>query len=165
MRYLSAAVFFLWCGTLPAAEHPKWSELGKLFNQAKDSETVASFVKDQSLSEVTKGPTGMFSPDDRAYRLRYDENRISTIIIKVDEWPEDYGEKHWRPYSKKLPAGLSPKDKREQIVKKLGNPVKNRQNTWQHDGLHIWVHFDEEKKTVDELYISPQIIEAAIPND
>lgn len=139
----------------------EWASLAKLFNQPKDSAEVASFVETHGLRESTKGPSGSFTPHDHSYSILYRENRVDTIVLRVSPFPKEHSEKHWRPYTRKLPGKLSPRDGRAAVVERLGDPVKSRRSTWIHRGVYIWVHFDEKQNSIDELFVSMRIVEAS----
>jgi hypothetical protein len=160
MRVLLTLLLIV-CGSVAeAGDPPRWTDLVDLLKEAKDSKKVSAFVGEHSLSEASKGPSGSFSAYDRSYSLMFREDRICIVVLRISEWPENYGEKHWKPYSEKLPGNLSAKDVRADVIRKLGNPVKNRENTWLHDGMYIWVHFDQKRQVLEELFVSDQIIEA-----
>ena len=156
MRYLLLSAMLVFVSTARAAEHPQWASLAALHGQQKDSKEVVAFVQAHKLDEVTKGPSGSFTPDDNAYSLLYRDNRIKWIVIQASPVPKKYANANWRPYSKALPGGLSPKDGRKDVVKKLGKPTKPDQNRWNHRGLLIWVMFNKEKTAIRELFVSVQ---------
>lgn len=161
MRYLLMLLVVCSGSIAQAGDHPRWPALAELLKEAKDSKKVSIFVDAYSLSEATKGPSGSFSSPDRAFSLLYRDSRISTLVLRVSDWPEGYGEQHWKRYSEKLPGKLSATDGRDAVVEKLGEPVKNRKDTWLHDGLYLWIHFNEAQTQIDEMYISPHVIEAS----
>lgn len=142
------------------AAAPKWQVLAKLFNQHKDSKEVTSFVQNHRLIEATKGPSGAFTSNDNSYSIMYRGSRVDTIVLRVSQFPRGHGEEHWRAYSQDLPGKLTSRDGREEVVKKLGVPVKSRKDTWLLGDLYIWVHFNEKQKSIDQLYVSRKIIEA-----
>lgn len=161
MRY-PLVLLALWFGTIAqAGDHPRWPALAELLKEAKDSNKVSTFVGAHSLSEATKGPSGSFSSADRAFSLLYRDSRICALVLRVSDWPEGYGEQHWKRYSEKLPGKLSATDGRAAVVEKLGEPVTNRKATWLHDGLYLWIHFNEAQTQIDEIFVSPQVIEAS----
>ena len=148
-------------GASHAVEHPSWASFEELLGQEATSAEVVAFAKKNDLSETTKGPSGSFTPRDHAYSLLYRRSKISTIILKVGPFPKDYREPHWKAYGGKLPGGLHPADGRGEVVKKLGKPVDSRKDTWKVGPLHIWVHFNQGEDEINELYVSPHVIEAA----
>ena len=138
-----------------AADHPNWTELAKLHRLPKDSEVVTKFVKEHDLKEVTKGPSGSFTPDDYAYSLLYRRNQVKTIILKVAPPQGGYAQDNWRSFSRGLPYKLTASDGRADVVRKLGQPTKPEGDRWHHDGLEIWVFFDGDESGIIELYIEP----------
>jgi hypothetical protein len=161
MRWSLVLLVSACCSVVHAIDHPAWDSLAKLYDLPKDSKEVTSFVRAHGLSGVSKGPSGSFSADDQSYSLLYRRNQICTIKLRVSTYPDGYGEKHWKPYSGTLPGKLSPHDGRANVIKKLGATVQSRNNTWRCGTLYIWVHFDSKQESIDELFISPRVIEAA----
>ena len=161
MRLLSTVAVLLMCVAAQAADHPSWETLQKLLGQPTDAAAVSEVVNAHRLSHTTKGPSGMFTPDDYAYTLLYRQNRISSIQLRVAPRQKESSEPHWRPYGGTLPADLSAGDGRAEVSMTLGKPIENRKDTWRHGNLYIWVHFNEAEGAIDELYVSQRIIEAA----
>lgn len=145
----------------PAAngEHPvdpAWNEIRALFGRDVASSEVKKFVATHQLSEITKGPSGSFTPGHHAYSLLYRENRISTVVLRVSAWPEESGEKHWRAFEGDLPAGIRRDHLRKDILALLGEPITKAADTWQADGLELWIFFNRTTGVIDEIYISKQ---------
>ena len=161
MRLLITVSVMLLCVAAQAAEHPNWDTLQKLLGKAADSPEVNELVDAYGLSHTTKGPSGMFTSDDFAYTLLYRRNHISSIHLRVAPRLKEFSEPHWRPYDGELPADLNAGDGRAEVSMTLGKPIENRQNTWRHGELHIWVHFSEGEEAISELYVSLRVIEAA----
>ena len=161
MRLAIGCVILFVGSVATAAEHPPWDVLAKLFGQGKSTPNVVKLVAAEKLSEITKGPSGAFTPNDHAYSLLYRKNKIETIKVQVGPWNRTSSEPHWQPYSGELPGGLTASDGREEVIKKLGTPIENRKDTWLHDKLMIWVHFDQKEESISVLYVSPHVVEAA----
>ena len=160
MKYLYTSCVLLVAATVQSAEHPSWETLSKLLGKAADSPEVAGFVSAHKLDEITKGPSGAFSSPDQAYTLLYRKGQISSIVVRVAPRRKESSEPHWRAYSGKLPGGLSVDDGKDKVTAKLGKPVESRMNTWRQGDVHIWVHFNQAENGIDELFISPRVIEA-----
>lgn len=160
MQYFLVLAFCVFSSAVQAVEHPSASALTGLLKKQKDSKEVSAFVRTYSMSGGFKGDSGSFSSPDQAYVLIVRDDKICAISLRLQDWPEGSGEKHWKRYSQKVPAQLSAKEGRDEVVKKLGNPVENRNETWLHCGLYLWVHFDEAGESIEELWVSPQVIEA-----
>ena len=90
----------------------------------------------------------------------YRQNEISTIVIQVSDWPENYGDDNWRPFKGKLPAGIKKGITRKSIEERLGKPIKPNSSTWKRGALMIWVHFEPKTDVVSELYVSLELVEA-----
>ena len=148
------------CSDGLAGEHPTVPLLTGLLKKQKDSKEVSSLVHRYSMSGGFKGDSGSFSSPDQAFTLLVRDNEISAIAVRLKDWPEGYGEKHWKRYVGKVPGNLSGKDGRDAVAKKLGKSVENRKGTWLHRGLYLWVHFDEKGESIEELWMSRQIIGA-----
>ena len=102
MRDSICLLTLLFSSIATAADHPTWTELAKLHRLPKDSEVVTKFVQEHELKEVTKGPSGSFTPDDYAYSLLYRKNHVKTIILKVAPPSGGYAQDNWRSFSKRV---------------------------------------------------------------
>jgi len=138
------------------SQHPEWSTLVSLFGRLKDSDYVVDYTSKHGMRELSKGSSGSYVPQDWAYSLMFRDNRIETIVLRASPSTEDYGEKHWRPYSQSMPGELSPQDSRAEVIKKLGKPTTLGGDRWLHNGLVLWVHFDKAEKSIFELLMSLQ---------
>ncbi len=155
MRILIVLLSLLAAPVAVAAEHPVWADLAMLYGQSRDSKAVTKFVREHKLEEITKGPSGSLTPDDHAYSLLYRANRINTVVIKVTPPPNGYAQDNWCSYSETLPCKLVAGDGRPEVVEKLGQPTKPGGDRWCHDGVEVWVFFNDGETGINELYIWP----------
>ena len=137
-----------------ASDDPKWSELNNLFGKKISSPEVKKLVKIHNLLKAAKGDSGSFSPKNMAYSLMFRGNAISTIILKTSPWPEGSGEKHWREFKGELPAKIKRTHLRKDIIEMFGKSHTKKGDTWISEDLKIWIFFNENTGTVDELCIS-----------
>jgi hypothetical protein len=146
---------------LAAEGHPEWKKLTSFLGEPYDSEVVQNFVRAYSLKSGQKFDEGSFSAIDQAYTLMFRGGKISDIILRVAPFPKGSGDPGWIPYSKPLPGNLLPADRRADVVKKLGQPIPGKGNTdrdrdsWVADGVTIWVLFNKDNGSIDELFLSP----------
>jgi hypothetical protein len=142
------------------AEHPKWQELTALLGKRYDAAEVTSVVRKHGLRSAIKFDSGQFSPLDQSYTILFREGKVSDIFLRIALWPRLEGMTEWIPYSRPLPAGLTGRDTRVTVIKKLGPPVPGPpatdrgKNTWVADGRRIWVIFQDEEGPIVEMFLS-----------
>ncbi len=140
--------------TILAADHPELKELAPLLSQPIDSDAVQTVVKKYQLDKTYKFDSGSFTPEDRAYKLMFRENRISNIILRASPWPKGYSDPNWTVYSHPLPSTLNPADSRKDVEGKLGKPTNPGGDRWVKKKVLLWVHFAEGDAAIDEIWVS-----------
>ena len=136
-----------------AAEQPDWKELQQLLGKPIASKEVVDFVKTYELKERAKGNSGSFRAPHESYSVMFRQDTVDTIVLHASPWPKGFGDADWTPYAKPLLAGLTPVDGRKEVERKLGAPTKPGGDWWIHGELTIWVIFNKQESSIDELYI------------
>ena len=134
-----------------AAEQPEWKQLQQLLGKPITAKEVVDFVKTNELKKTDKGGSGSFRAPHQSYSVMFERDTVSTIVIQASPWPKGYGDAHWTPYAKPLPAGLTPGDGRKAVERKLGSPINP--DWWKHGELTIWVIFNKQESAIQELYV------------
>ncbi|QDU96799.1 hypothetical protein [Lignipirellula cremea] len=156
MRYLLLLAVLLVAPSNVLAGQPAWPDLAPLLGQPKDSPAVVAMVRQQALSETTKGPSGSFSSPDGSWSMLYESSRIKTIVLRVSPPGEGSSSPERQTFAPPLPGKLTRQDGRAQVVQKLGQPSRPDGDQWLHQGLVIWVFFDQSERQINELYLWQQ---------
>jgi hypothetical protein len=162
-RISIAAVILSSMAATPAApKQPEYKELIALLGKHYESKEVKAFATRNNLSRIIKFEEGSFSPPDESFRVWFNDGKISRVILKLSLGPKNPETKDWKVYSQPLPAGLSPGDSREKVIKKLGEPTPGNprtdegKSTWVAEGLNIWIAFNEDGSRIDQLFLKKQ---------
>ena len=136
----------------PIVDYPELKEITPLFSLSIDSDEVQAFVKKYDLKKTYKFDSGSFRSNDNAYYLWFDGGSINTIGIRVSKWSKEFSDPHWSIYPHSMPGNLQPTDGPKEVTSKLGKPTgKNR---WLCDSLLLWVHFNEQRDSIESVSIS-----------
>ena len=124
------SAFLLVAGLAPiqAEEHPSWRELQQLFGQRLETKEFKEFMKrNDLLSGYWNGIKELgpwIFPRDRGFEIKHRSIRawacVTSIELRVADWPNSKYHKDRKPYSAKLPFGLEPGFQRADIEAKLG---------------------------------------------
>ena len=134
------------------ADYPELKEITPLFSLSIGSEEVQAFVKKYNLRKSYKFGSGSFGPNDEAYYLWFDRGSIDTIGIRVSPWSKEFSDPHWSIYPHSLPGNLQPTDGPKEVTSKLGKPTG--ENRWLCDSLLLWIHFNEQRDSIESVSIS-----------
>jgi len=141
--------------TVPAhaGVNPTWDELNYLIGKMITSEDVKQFVEAHNLSKSAKGDSGSFTPNNNSYSVMFDGDRVSTIILNVAPWPNNFGDAYWKSFDGDLPAKIQRDHIKPDFIKMFGESHTPQGDAWITDGLEIWVHFNKEG-AISSLYVS-----------
>jgi HEAT repeat protein len=105
-------------GVVPDKNDPTWEELKSFLGVKKNDKRFQAFARKYGLSEYTKGPSGGFNRRGHSASLLYRQNKFTRIIIQPLHYVASF-----RPYTGKLPHGLTRKSTRADVLKKFAKPT------------------------------------------
>ncbi len=142
-----------------AGPQPAFAEMQTLLGEAITGAAVKNFVASYQLDHTEKFDSGFFTKPP--IRLVYRSNHIEAVFI--DMWHQNVPEyATWPEYFGALPKGVVATDKPEDVIRRLGKPVRRNTNadsdTLQYADPPMVLAFEGKSGRMIEVQVSARAI-------